>query len=149
VWLLYLALSLIMLGLSLFAWQHHQVNQISIDWGPLLLALEIGSVAALMVTISPLSRKAHYVILLIPVIASLSTGFNSQVQVPKQLQKLLISGAVVVGLIGIGSSKDVVGRQLFDILIYGHRILFWASFIIWASCTIALIRLHKCREQNP
>lgn len=149
VWFLYLALSLIMVGLSLFAWQRHLVDQMPIHWGPLLLALEVGTVAALMVTISPMTRKAHFVVLLIPVIASLSIGFKSQVQFPKQLKTLLISGAVVVGLLGIGSSRDVVGRHLFSILIYGHRILFWASFLIWTSCTIALIQLKYSGSKAP
>jgi len=142
IWLMYLTITIVLVGFSLFAWQRHLVDQIPIDWGPLLLALEIGSVAALMVTISPLSRKAHYVVLLIPVLASLSSGFNLPVQLPQKLKKLLIGGAVFVGIIGIGTSRDVVGRQLFTYLVYGHRVLFWTSFIIWMSCTIALIRVR-------
>ena len=148
VWILYLVLSLIMVGLSLIAWQRHLVDKVSIGWGPLLLALELGTLAALMVTISPLTRKAHYVVLLIPVIASLSTGLKPDIQFPRRIRKLLITGAVAVGVIGIGSSIDVVGRHLFEILIHGHRVLFWASLIIWTSCTIALIKLTKAPARN-
>ena len=57
------------------------------------------------------------------------------------------AGIEGVRILPTGGHPVVYGEWLHapgrpTILIYGHRILFWASFLIWTSCTIALIRLR-------
>ena len=141
-WLLYLFISLVMVAISLVAWRSTGGGHLS-EWQRLfLLTMEVGNLVALMVTISPLSRKAHFVVLLIPVIVFLRTGFKPLVHYVKQFRTFLVGTAVVVGLIGVGSSIDVVGSHMCRIL-DAHCFLGWAPIIVWASSTIVLLRLCK------
>jgi hypothetical protein len=142
VWLLYLFISLVMVAISLVAWCSNGVSNLSGGERTFLLTMEVGNLVALMVTISPLSRKAHYVVLLIPVIVFLRTGFKPLMLSVKKFRTLLVSSAVAVGVIGIGTSFDLVGSTMYRI-VDTHCILGWASIIVWTASTVVLLRLCK------
>ncbi len=148
VWRLYLMISLIIIGISLFSWRGDPIHRVAPDRRAFILSLEVGTVAAVMLLISPLTRKAHMIVLLIPVIASLGVAWRANAPGFRRMRNILISGALVVGVIGLGATRGILGRELFDILVDGrHTILFWAPMLIWISCTTALFLLG--REEKP
>jgi len=123
------------------------VGYIPPDWRPFLLSLEVGTVLATMVIVSPVTRKGHFIVLLIPVMAALSSRFRFTSPNLKKLRNLMISGAIAVGIISVGTSRDIIGKSLSSYLVVSHNILLWTSIIIWTSCTIALIVLGKAKYQ--
>jgi hypothetical protein len=142
VWHLYLIISFLMVGLCLISWKNYTTRHMHTHSFPFALALELGSVVSLMVLISPLTRKAHFVVLLIPVIAALGAGLHPAWPKSRFLKRLLIWGAIIVGIIGTGTSTDVLGRHLFEIA-DAHVVLFWAGFAIWIACIISLLFAYR------
>ncbi|MCY3024028.1 MAG: glycosyltransferase family 87 protein [Planctomycetota bacterium] len=78
------------------------------------LILSLGLVTTAMVLISPLTRKAHLVVLLIPVVALIA--LLQQDKLTGAARRWAWIGLLVLGLSGVVFSGEVVGQRLSDVI---------------------------------
>lgn len=102
-----------------------------------LTALELGAVLLLMLMVSPMSRKAHFVALLLPFAAGVGylMLYRSDPQRRSRWRIMLVTlaGAFVVFNL---TSPDVVGKRQAALLL-AYSSFFFATFALWvASCLI-------------
>ena len=95
------------------------------------MSLEFGLVLILMVLLSPASSKPHFCTLLLP-------GFclaRVAIRRPNRLLWVLLLAAITCGLV---SNKDLVGRRVYDWVLWHGSVTLNAIFL-FAGCCLALL----------
>ncbi len=93
--------------------------------GP-VFAAELGIVFTLMMMLSPMSSKPHFGILLLPQLALVRAGWANR-------DRLLLGLAVLVGIGGLCTGKDVTGRQAYEFLLW-NGLIFWMTLALFLGC---------------
>ncbi|HSQ56781.1 MAG TPA: hypothetical protein VLM40_13655, partial [Gemmata sp.] len=87
---------------------------------------ELGIVFTLMLLLSPMSSKPHFCLLLLPQLAVIRAGFAHR-------DRVLIGLAIVVGIAGLGTGKDIVGRAAYEFLLW-NGLVFWMTLALFHGC---------------
>lgn len=149
VWRLYIALSLLLLLVSMVAWAWNLQAGGAGPAAAFPLVLDLGTAAALMVMISPLSRKAHFVVLLILTLAALGAVLQPAIKLPRAARRELFWALVAAAAIGLLTSRSLLGKNLSHHL-DSHAILFWPAFFLWLGGVAALFSIPgKINQKNP
>jgi hypothetical protein len=94
--------------------------------GP-VFAAELGVVFALMLLLSPMSSKPHFGILLLPQLALVRAGFAHR-------DRVLLATALLVGAAGLCTGKDIVGRAVYELLLWNGLIFGMTMALFLGSC---------------
>ncbi len=109
-----------------------------------LAALELASVLLLMLLVSPLSRKAHFVALMLPYAAGVNYLLLHRGSIPLRgrLQVLLAAVAASFILINL-TSRSFVGKYLSTYFL-AFSVFFFAAIMLWAAVCLLLAgpRVH-------
>lgn len=103
--------------------------------GPEMLALSWGLVAAAMLLISPLTRKAHAVVLLIPAVALIALLQRGLLQ--GAARKAAWAALVFLGSAGLLSSPEIAGDEWSEVL-HSAGLFTWATLGLFAAAGWAL-----------
>jgi uncharacterized membrane protein (DUF441 family) len=147
VWRLYVGIALAMVAFSLWSWRGAPRAQEPLQRAVYLLILEMGVLVSLMVSISPVSRRGHFVVLIIPVMAALRSGFLPYPLDSKALRRVLLLAAIAVGVISLGSSRGIVGTAVQPSFV-AHTVLFWPAFLMWLACASTLTLIRRGLESS-
>ncbi len=96
--------------------------------GP-VFAAELGIVFTLMLLLSPMSSKPHFVLLLLPQLAIVRAGWNHR-------DRLLIALAALVAIGGLCTGKDIVGRTAYEFLIWNGLVFFLTVALFLGCCHV-------------
>ena len=109
-----------------------------------MTAIELGAVLLLMLMVSPMSRKAHFVALLL----SFAAGVNylivrrSDPQSPWRWRAMLLALAGAFAVFNL-TSPDIVGKQQ-AVLFLAYSSFFFATLALWAvSCGVLLAERRR------
>ena len=97
-----------------------------IGTGP-MFAAELGVIFALMLLLSPMSSKPHFCILLLPQLAVIRAGFAHR-------DRVLLATALLVGVAGLCTGKDIVGRAAYEFLLWNGLIFGMTVALFLGSC---------------
>lgn len=89
-------------------------------------ATELGIVFTLMLLLSPMSSKPHFVLLLLPQLALTRLAWQHRDRVLMVLVALAAIG-------GLGTGKDVVGRKAYEFLLW-NGVIFWTTVALFLGC---------------
>lgn len=95
-------------------------------------AAELGVVFTLMLMLSPMSSKPHFTILLLAQLAIVRLGFANR-------DRLLLALALLIGLGGLCTGKDIVGRTAYDFMMW-NGLLFFMTLGLFLGCCRARYR---------
>lgn len=98
---------------------------------PSRTALEFSMLVLLMVLLSPMSSKPHFAVLLLPGCCLARVVVEKRRLVPT----LLLGAAIVAGLL---SNKDLVGKRVYDWVIW-YGSVFWGAVFLYGGCCWALL----------
>lgn len=107
------------------------------------LFLSLGLVTSAMVLISPLTRKAHLVVLLLPVAALIA--LLQQDRLSGAARRWAWAGLLVLGLHGVVFSKDIIGARASEVVQAAGAATF-AVLLLYAATAVAL---RTCRGGRP
>jgi hypothetical protein len=99
--------------------------------GP-MFAAELGVVFTLMLMLSPMSSKPHFTPLLLAQLVVVRAGFANR-------DRLLIGLAVLIGLGGLCTGKDLVGRTVYEAMLW-NGLLFALTLGLFLGCCRARYR---------
>jgi len=99
--------------------------------------MEVSLVMVTMLLMSPLSRVAHFVVLIFPTIALVHYYANNSFENLPVIQKWVPVLLVLTFMLFTGSSPGFVGRELADYL-YAYSTIFWGSFLMWITFLVFL-----------
>lgn len=103
-------------------------------------ALEAGAVMSLMLLVSPMTSKAHFVVLLLPILALVRWTIIDENRSGRWILAALLAA-------GFCTSRDIVGRSATDLLhMLGAPTLF--LLLTLAGCCHAITRRREQRAQN-
>jgi len=111
-----------------------------ITTGP-VFAAELGVVFALMLMLSPMSSKPHFTILLLAQLAIVRVGFLNR-------DRVLLGLALLIGLGGLCTGKDIVGRTVYDFMMW-NGLLFFMTLGLFLGCCRARYRGVRASEAIP
>jgi alpha-1,2-mannosyltransferase len=102
-----------------------------------LAALEFGAVLLLMLMVSPMSRKAHFVVLVLPFTALVNYVLASRADPAREGLRRLALGAVITAFVAYNlTSPDLVGKKASHLL-QALSVFLFGTFVLWAaSCAI-------------
>ena len=105
-----------------------------------LVAVELGAVLLLMLMISPMSRKAHFVALVLPCIAAVNylLKYSAVRPRPRRWIALLIITAAAFAVFSL-TSRDAVGQRL-SVLLLALSVFFFAALALWSVFCAILLR---------
>jgi hypothetical protein len=86
-------------------------------------------VLALMLLLSPMSSKPHFCTLLVPQLLLARLGWSRR-------DRLLIALAVVTAVLGLLANKDIVGRMVYDVLLWNGSV-FGTALLLFLGCCSA------------
>jgi hypothetical protein len=100
------------------------------------LGLEAGMVVCLMLLLSPQSSKAHFVVMILPVM---------QIVRAAVIDRTRVARVVMVGLALLGplSVKGIVGSAM------GDRLLVWGAPTFFTLLSLATLWHLRCRAEQP
>jgi hypothetical protein len=93
------------------------------------LAAELGVVITLMLLLSPMSSKPHFGVLLVPQLALVRVGLANR-------DRLLLALAVLAGVGGLATGKDLVGRRAYEFLLW-NGLIFAMTLVLYGGCCLA------------
>jgi hypothetical protein len=99
--------------------------------------MEVSLVIVTMLLMSPLTRVAHFVVLIFPLIALVHYYAKKSFENLPVIQKWIPVLLVVAFMLFTGSSPGFVGRALSDYL-YAYSTIFWGSFLMWITFVVFL-----------
>jgi hypothetical protein len=102
------------------------------------LAAEFGIVFTLMLLLSPMSSKPHFGILLLPQLVLVRAGWANR-------DPLLLGLAGLTALGGLCTGKDIIGRAVYDFLLW-NGLIFWMTTALFVGCCYARRRYGKSAE---
>jgi hypothetical protein len=105
------------------------------------LMFEFGMVMMLMLLLSPMSSKAHFVTLLLP-------GFCLARRAFVEGDRLIGGVVVAAALIGIVSNKDPLGAAVYGLLLWSGAITL-ATLLLWLGCLLAIVRGARIADATP
>lgn len=132
------------LMLGVMAWSFRGRNDQRTSLAP---AIEFALVALTMTMISPFSRKAHYVSMILPAVVLAEYWLRcARERKPDFAPKALI--ALTIFLV-TGTSSDLVGNTA-SIYLDGVGTVFLAAFFMWVGLNVFLMRERgSAREEKP
>jgi len=114
-----------------------------------LIALELGAVLLLMLMVSPMSRKAHFVVLALPFAAVLNYlhlhGGDSQ---RRGYWRLLIVVTAAAFIIFNLTSPGVVGKKA-AVYLLALSLFFFATLGLWLASCLTLLKERPARKPRP
>jgi hypothetical protein len=114
-----------------------------------LIALELGAVLLLMLMVSPMSRKAHFVVLMLPFAAALNYlqlhRGDPQRRGPYQLLFVVTAAAFVIFNL---TSPDVVGKKA-AVYLLALSSFFFATIALYLASCLTLLKERPVRKPRP
>jgi hypothetical protein len=92
-------------------------------------AAEFGIVLTLMLLLSPMSSKPHFCTLLLPQLLLVRLGWTRR-------DRLLIALTAAVAVLGLLTNKDVVGRRVYELLLWNGAV-FATALLLFVGCCYA------------
>jgi hypothetical protein len=103
-------------------------------------AAEVGIVLTLMLLLSPMSSKPHFCTLLVPQLLLARLGWERR-------DRLLIGLTVVTAVLGLAANKDIVGRRVYDLLMW-NGLVFGNTLLLFLGCCYARRRHANAARQE-
>lgn len=131
----------ILIGITMFVSRTPQTVE-----PPILFVLEYAAVICLMLLVSPVSRKAQFTALVLPIAAiSCFLVFSNQ---GKAARRILWAAAAFMFAVFVLSSGDIAGKNIGDIL-QACSVFTFGLLDAWAA-VVYLIALERMKEaENP
>ena len=105
-----------------------------------LIALELGAVLLLMLVVSPVTRKAHFVGLLLPCCACANYVLLFKRDSRRGLSRAVLLAATLAAFALFNlTSPGIVGREA-SVFLQALSIFFFAAIVLWAAICFVLVR---------
>ncbi|MFH1421952.1 MAG: glycosyltransferase family 87 protein [Planctomycetota bacterium] len=144
-WIIYIVAAFAILSFTLFSLRCDGQDRTNYR-----LSLEFTAVILLMLLLSPVSRKAHHVVLLLPyaAIAAYTLRKKVSIRVEKESKTpycLAVTAIIFMFLTHILTGREIVGRELC-IYFLSVSCFFWGTLFLWLS--VVLILLSEVKIPN-